>query len=298
MNFTTKCYNTQNTQNYNTQTINVVANGQCTGVANFALYCDPIKQVQPPGYPYPGNANGAPYIWNKNTPPNSPAYNQVFFTPVNSFFNIITDTCYQKNGNATTVQCPTQACGCILCRGARDCNGPCSSPVVVDVTGAGFLSAFTNYNDGASFDIDGSGLARRMAWVKKGGGVAFLARPGADGLVHNGTQLFGNFTPQPSIADPNGFNALEPFDLNHDGWIDDKEAAAAGIVLWWDKNGDGICTKDELYTLPQLGLTGISLHYHQDNLTDQYGNHLALRTKVTGETDRTAYDVYFVLCPN
>jgi hypothetical protein len=176
--------------------------------------------------------------------------------------------------------------------------------VVVDVTGQGFLSAFTNYNDGATFDIDGSGIARRMSWVKPNGNVAFLARPGADGLVHDGTELFGNFTAQPPLPPAhkqdglNGFNALGPCDANHDGWIDQKEAAACGIVLWLDKNGDGISTKDELYTFAQLGLTAINYaNYHEDKLTDQYGNALALRAKVIGETDRAAYDV-FLTCPH
>jgi len=64
---------------------------------------------------------------------------------------------------------------------------------------------------GVLFDISGMGRLIQMGWTA-GATNAFLALPGADGAVHNGRQLFGNFTPQPKSATPNGFAALAVYD--------------------------------------------------------------------------------------
>ena len=52
------------------------------------------------------------------------------------------------------------------------------------------------------FDISGDGVPMQISWTASGADNAFLTLPGADGLVHNGKQLFGNLTPQPASAHP------------------------------------------------------------------------------------------------
>jgi len=147
--------------------------------------------------------------------------------------------------------------------------------VLVDVGGHGF--ALTDAANGVTFDIAGSGDPVRLGWTAPGANKAFLALPGADGLVHNGTQLFGNFTSQPKSATPNGFAALAVYDQpanggNGDGVIDAKDAVFSSLRLWIDANHDGISQPEELHTLPSLGVNSISLNYKQDDRTDQYGN--------------------------
>jgi hypothetical protein len=105
---------------------------------------------------------------------------------------------------------------------------PCcaSAPIVIDVSGKGFV--LTSAQDGVKFDISGTGDPVQMGWTAPGADNAFLALPGPDKLVHNGQQLFGNFTPQPP-GTHNGFAALAVYDQpahggNGDGIIDNRDA--------------------------------------------------------------------------
>jgi len=134
-------------------------------------------------------------------------------------------------------------------------------------------------------------------------GNAFLALPGADGLIHSGKQLFGNFTPQPPSTTPNGFAALAVYDDpknggNGDGIIDSRDAIFSSLRLWIDANHDGISQPEELHTLPSLGVNSISLNYRWDRKTDQYNNIFRYRAQVNPgdptNTGRMAYDVFFV----
>jgi len=145
-----------------------------------------------------------------------------------------------------------------------------------------------------------------MAWTASGADNAFLALPGPDGLVDSGKELFGNFTPQPASATPNGFAALAVYDDpanggNGDGVIDGKDAVFASLRLWIDANHDGVSQPEELRTLPSLGVYVISLKYKQDQRTDQYGNVFHYRAQINpggaASIGRTAYDVFMVADP-
>jgi len=185
-----------------------------------------------------------------------------------------------------------------LCR----CVG--MSPIILDISGKGF--DLTSAAGGVRFDISGTGHPIQMAWTASGADNAFLALPGADGLVHNGQQLFGNFTPQPPSPTPNGFAALAVYDDpknggNGDGIIDSRDAIFASLRLWIDANHDGISKPDELHTLVSLGVNSISLKYKASQRTDQYGNVFRYRAGVNGnesqDVGQTAYDVFFVVVP-
>jgi len=198
------------------------------------------------------------------------------------------------------VTCPTTS-SCACDPRLKSCPSGCSSPILIDISGKGFV--LTDATDGVKFDISGTGTPIQMGWTASGADNAFLALPSTDGLVHSGKQLFGNYTPQPASATPNGFAALAVYDDpkyggNGDGIIDARDAVFASLRLWIDANHDGISQPEELHTLPSLGVNSISLTYTEDRRTDQYGNvfryHAQVNPGDATSTGRIAYDVFFV----
>jgi len=181
---------------------------------------------------------------------------------------------------------------------------PCASPIIIDTTGNGYH--LTSAASGVLFDIAGTGTPIRLGWTQPGSGNAFLVLPRSDGSVTNGQQLFGNFTPQPPSATPNGYAALAVYDQpdhggNNDGVIDQNDEIFSSLRLWLDENHDGVCQPEELYTLPQLGVFSISLDYSLSKRTDDFGNLFRYKARVnqgiqknSDAVDRKAYDVFFV----
>jgi hypothetical protein len=175
------------------------------------------------------------------------------------------------------------------------------SPIIIDTTGNGFQ--LSSAVEGAFFDISGNGTPTRVGWPVSGSGNAFLALPGTNGIVNNGTQLFGNFTPQPESSTPNGFAALAVYDQpdhggNADEVIDEKDQIFSSLRLWADDNHDGVCQPNELHRLPEMGVLSISLQYSESGRTDQFGNVFRFKAKVNAGVSsdsgvgRQAYDVF------
>ena len=182
------------------------------------------------------------------------------------------------------------------------------SPVLIDVSGNGFnLSSAEN---GVTFDIAGDGTPTRFAWTSTGSDDAWLALDrNGNGTIDNGTELFGNFSPQPSPGqgqERNGFLALAEYDKtanggNYDGKITSLDSIFTSLCLWQDVNHNGVSEASELKPLKVLGLSSIELDYQTSKKTDEFGNVFRYRAKLTdlhgAQMGRWAWDVFLVSAP-
>lgn len=139
-------------------------------------------------------------------------------------------------------------------------------PIVLDLDGDGV--ELSRYQDGAQFDLIGSGRAQQVAFVQ--GGDAFLALDrNGDGLINSGKELFGE-----QHGARNGFEELRRFDKNGDGVIDRNDAIYDSLKLFID-NGNGITEAGELVGLAEKGITEIDLGYREVDERAAGGNRIA-----------------------
>lgn len=185
-----------------------------------------------------------------------------------------------------------------------NCN---NTPIVVDVTGNGY--ELTDLAHGVAFNLTGQG-AQRISWTDPKHGNAWLALDrNGNGVIDDGSELFGNFTPQPTVpgVSPNGFLALAVYDLpanggNGNGMIDPGDAVWSRLRLWIDSNQNGVSEPGELHTLDEFEIAGIDLDYHVVNVKDKYGNQFHYRGRIIEQEKnnthkRTIWDVLLIHQP-
>jgi hypothetical protein len=110
-----------------------------------------------------------------------------------------------------------------------------------------------------AFDADGSGLQKKWTWINRD--AAWLVYdPKQSGKIDSGLQLFGNVTFW--LFWESGYDALASLDDNGDGVLTGKELA--GLALWHDANGNGICDPGEVKPLSEYGIVALSCKFERD----------------------------------
>lgn len=179
------------------------------------------------------------------------------------------------------------------------CSG---TPIVVDPYGEGFH--LTNEQAGVQFRLFAEESPRQMSWTAASWHNGWLALDrNGNGTIDDFSELFGNLTPQPESAEPNGFAALAVFDDpanggNGNGYIDPGDSVYSHLRVWIDANHNGVSELQELHTLTDLGIFRIDLTFTLSGRTDQYGNHFRYKGTLAdrfGDTPQVCYDVVLLV---
>lgn len=216
-----------------------------------------------------------------------------------SVCNSNNDSCLSNanaDRNACTANCPVGEEE----RVCPDDDPTGCTPIVINLDGReGFR--FTSAAEGVSFDLNADQIPNLTAWTEPGYDQAFLVLDrNGNGMIDDGTELFGGMTEQPASDTPNGFLALAVLDSvvaggNGDGRLDDEDAAFGAVRLWLDENHDGVSQTWELISLPEAGVQSIDTNYVIANRQDRHGNWLRYTASVRLEDRATrCVDVIFV----
>ena len=126
------------------------------------------------------------------------------------------------------------------------------SPIVIDLNNDGIKG--TNLDYKINFDLDNNGFKEATSWIDNND--AFIAiDKNNNGTIDNGSELFGNKSISNNAyayTNPNaknGFESLKELDSNNDDIIDEKDKEFTNLLLWQDKNSNGISETDELIKL-------------------------------------------------
>lgn len=98
-----------------------------------------------------------------------------------------------------------------------------------------------------TFDLNADGINEQVPFLKPGSGF-FVVDANKDGVVNNGSELFG---PQTG----NGFEELAAHDRDGNNWIDENDPVYMDLLIW-TKDADG---SDVLSSLKEKGIGAIYL---------------------------------------
>ena len=145
---------------------------------------------------------------------------------------------------------------------------PRRDPLTLDLNNNGLETVPVNATNPVYFDLTGEGVQSSVGWVAPNDGFLVLDRNG-DGLINDGTELFGDATPAYEAGTTNpstgsgltvdGFAALAQEDTNGDGIVNSGDANFANLRVWQDLNQDGVSQDGELKTLSELGIESFNV---------------------------------------
>jgi len=133
------------------------------------------------------------------------------------------------------------------------------TPIFIPLVADARFDELVDGNANVAFDLDGSGLQRKWAWLTpKAGWLVF--DPAKTGRVTSALQMFGNVTFWVFWAD--GYEALSALDDNGDAMLSGAELC--GLAIWNDRNCNGITDRGEVIPVEALGIKSISCRSEVD----------------------------------
>jgi len=159
-----------------------------------------------------------------------------------------------------------------------------AGPIVIAI-GRHSSYHLTSAAAGVLFDIDADGDLDQVAWTDADSDTAFLAfdRNG-NGTIDNGSELFGDHT---IAGAENGFQALAAMQRAESGvqrgQIDARDPFYHRLLLWLDRNHDGVSQPGELQSFKRV-FSSILLYYETTAHQDQHGNFFKYRGMVVERT--------------
>jgi hypothetical protein len=183
-----------------------------------------------------------------------------------------------------------------------DCVWTPGSPIIIDTARDGYH--LTGAEDGVLFDLNGDGIPERVAWTRADSDDGFLAIDrNNNGRIDDGSELFGNHTPvygdRTDVTSLNGFEALKfaegpSWGTSYaEGRIDSRDAVFSRLLVWRDRNHNGISEPDELTPLADAGVQWIGTDYTTKKRVDKFGNEFRQKASI-GWADGVSEPVYDV----
>jgi hypothetical protein len=120
--------------------------------------------------------------------------------------------------------------------------------------------------DTFSFDLNSDGTKENISTLAAGSAFLALDRNG-NGQIDNGSELFG-------ATSGNGFADLASFDDDHNGWIDENDAAFSQLQVW--RPGEAS------QSLKEAGVGAIALDHASTSFTLKAGGETAGMIRSTG----------------
>jgi hypothetical protein len=128
------------------------------------------------------------------------------------------------------------------------------SPIIFPLRGPLPLEALLAPGRIVSFDLAGNGMPAKWPWVNSDAGF-LVWDPENRQRIESGRQLFGSVTWWLFWRD--GYQAMAALDDDANGWLEGSELA--GIAIWRDINGNGVCDPGEMISLRDAGILRISV---------------------------------------
>lgn len=145
---------------------------------------------------------------------------------------------------------------------ANNASDGAGDPILLDMNGNGIADVMSLDVSGTHrgfraqgavfFDLSGQGRSSLTEWLKPGEDGLLGLDVNGNGVVDTVSELFGD---QDGFAD--GFAKLALLDTNSDGVLTGEELSR--LVVWIDRNGDGVCQSNEASSVSSVGITSISV---------------------------------------